>query len=79
MPFARAVLDLVEEMKRTRQGQPQLPQEVPSAFESFVASGWQNSDVWQLADLESVFAYLRHGKRLQIRSEWRAIVPATLV
>ena len=35
MPFARAVVDLIEEMKASSRGQPELGDAVPSSYDHF--------------------------------------------
>ncbi|CAL1172306.1 unnamed protein product [Cladocopium goreaui] len=42
MAFAREVLDLVEDMKKSCRGQPQLPSRVPPALETFQTTEWND-------------------------------------
>ena len=50
-PFARALIDMVEEMKETASGCPQLPDTVPSAFEMFNRSWDTPADLCSMSDL----------------------------
>ena len=80
MPFARAVVDLVEEMKATAEGQPQLPPRelLPPAIETFTTAGWEESDTWQFADFIPVYNYLRRCKHLVVQREWQTLLPIKL-
>ncbi|CAK9052908.1 Uncharacterized protein SCF082_LOCUS28899 [Durusdinium trenchii] len=71
VPFARAVVDIAEEMKKTATGQPELPRdgELPSAFETFRAPEWPVSDLWGSADFIPVYNYLRRYKKLVVPDE----------
>lgn len=77
MPFARAMLDLVEEMKATVKGQPALPpQGVPSAMVTITNLQWDDpTDIWRYAGFDQLFKYLRGSKHLRILHEWREIIP----
>ena len=77
MNFAFAVEELVESMKQNKKGQPQAPQELPSALETYKLD-WETSDVWQFVNIEQLFAYLRKSKKLRIPEEWTPFVPKTL-
>lgn len=52
MAFARAVQDRVEAMKQSRQGVPELPQNLPTALHTFSVLEWEESDVWGFAGLD---------------------------
>ncbi|CAK8985373.1 unnamed protein product [Durusdinium trenchii] len=80
VPFARAVVDLVEEMKATAEGQPQLPPRelLPPAIETFTTAGWEESDTWQFADFIPVYNYLRRCKHLVVPREWQTLLPIKL-
>lgn len=78
MPFARAYVDLHDEMIKTRLGQPQLPAFVPPAVQSFEQLEWADRDIWRHADLNEVFNYMRKSRRLKIPEEWQNIVPTRL-
>ena len=79
MAFAREVLDLVENMKKSCRGQPQLPSRVPPALETFQTTEWNDDpDLWSFADLPQLFNYLRGAAALRIPPEWKAVVPKSL-
>lgn len=78
MPFARAFCDLLEEMKSTRAGQPELPVPVPAAVQTFELLQEADPSLWRAADLPSVFNYLRQSKRLKIPVEWAHLIPAKI-
>lgn len=69
--------DIVEELKATCAGQPQLPPQVESALAAFHCPGWveSDSDVWQFANFPQLFNYLRGCKHLVIPAEWANLVP----
>jgi len=77
-PFARALVDMVENMKETASGCPRLPDEIPSAFETFNSSWDGPSDIWQYVDFSGLFTYLRGNRKLKIPSEWRVVIPNRL-
>ena len=77
MPFARAVTDMVEEMKLCRQGCPQLPPQVPS-FRETLTQEWHMSDVWQFAGLDDLYSYLRKAKALRIPEDLQSLFPKKL-
>lgn len=78
MQFASAVADLIPEMKLTKKGQPDVPQSSywPSALEIF-QMGWETTDVFQSADIGSLYEYLRKSKKLRIPDEWKDFVPVS--
>jgi len=78
VPFARAVADLLESMKSSAYGQPQLPQCLPTAKECMELEWVGANPIWQFADLPSLFSYLRMSKALKIPVDWKGIVPKTL-
>ena len=77
-PFARALIDMVEEMKETASGCPQLPDKLPSAFEMFNCSWDTPADLWQYVEFGELFTYLRGSRKLNIPSEWRTVIPNRL-
>ena len=77
-PFARALIDMVEEMKETASGCPQLPDTVPSAFEMFNRSWDTPADLWQYVGFDGLFEYLRGNRKLKIPPEWRTVIPNRL-
>lgn len=80
MPFARTLVDKLEDMKATCQGQPLLPMSVPSVLDT-IGSPWpmRDSDCeWHYAGFAEVFQYLRGNKKLEIPPEFRAITPRSI-
>ena len=77
LPFARAVCDLIEQMKSTARGQPELPHHgrVPSAWETMQTAWAVNTELWGSVDFSEVFGYLRGSTKLKIPDEWYAIIP----
>ena len=75
VPFARVFADMLEDLKRTSKGQPQLPNQVPSALSSFQELKCADTSVWRHVHLAPVFNYLRRNKKLRIPVEWQAFVP----
>ena len=78
MRFAREVLDMVEPMKASCRGLPEIPAELPPAIVTFSELEWETSEVWMFVDLASVYEYLRGNKNLKIPTEWRPFVPKSL-
>ena len=78
MPFARHFCDLLEEMKSAKSGQPQLPDVVPPAIETFQRLKMSDPEVWRHVGLASVYNYVRRSKRLQIPVEWHCFMPLKL-
>ena len=70
--------DLMEDMKRTRRGQPQLPSELPPALMSFQQLQPANSNIWRHVGFADVYNYLRRNKKLQIPPQWRDVVPTRM-
>ena len=78
MPFARAMTDQIEQFKRTKRGQPQLPSEVPSALQTICALEWNENNVWGMANLPEFYRYLRKCTALKIPQEWKPCFPKEL-
>ena len=78
VPFAREVCDMLEEMKATRQGQPELPHIVPTAIETFGQLEMADPQIWRHVDLKGVYNYLRRSKNLQIPAQWLHLMPKKL-
>ena len=78
MPFARHLVDMLEEMKSTCGGAPTLPAEVPDAMTTFTQ--WPQVDTrdWQFVDFGDVYTYLRGNKHLKIPPKWRGVIPDRL-
>lgn len=78
MRFAREVLDMVESLKASCKGLPELPADLPPAIVTFSELQWETSDVWTFVDLPPVYEYLRGNRNLKIPEEWRPFVPKSL-
>ena len=76
--FARAMCDLVEDLKATCRGQPKIIGHPPTAFETMQMDWVSDSDMWQFVDFQEIYSYLRGSKRLQIPDMWRPLVPKKL-
>lgn len=78
MPFARHLIDLLDDMKATAAGRPVPPVDVPSALQSF--SQWPEMipGDWQFVDLAELYNYLRGNRNLQIPQQWRGTIPDRL-
>ena len=66
MPFARAVVDLIEEMKASSRGQPELGDAVPPAMTTLAMEWTSDHELWEFVEFDQVFTYLRGSKRLNI-------------
>ena len=66
---------MLEDLKSTRLGQPQLPDKLPAAIDTFKKLEMSDHNVWRHMDLSSVYTYLRNNRKLKIPAEWRAFVP----
>ena len=52
MAFARKLVSMNECLRRSNRGQPQLPNPVPDALETFRSMSWgDESELWQYAKL----------------------------
>lgn len=76
--FARAMCDLVEDLKATCKGQPKTTGDLPSAFETMQMEWVSDMDMWQFVDFKEIYSYLRGSKRLQIPDMWRPLIPKIL-
>ena len=59
MPFARTVVDLIEDMKATCNGKPQIDGPLPTAWETMQMTWESNNELWEFVDFQEVFSYLR--------------------
>lgn len=75
MPFANAVVDLVEEMKRTAKGMPTVDSR--PALDAFQGE-WIETGYWEWAAFDELFRYLRKNRRLKIPPEWYHLVPTSV-
>jgi hypothetical protein len=78
MPFAREYCDMIEEMKSSCSGQPELPQVLPPGVVTFSWLKEADTTIWRAADLPNVFNYLRRSKRLHIPQDWQHLVPMAM-
>ena len=79
VPFAREVLSLFESMKKSRRGQPELPDHIPTALETFRDAEWdEDPQLWHFAGLDKLYNYLRSAKTWRIPMEWKHVVPKSL-
>ena len=77
--FARAVCDLVESMKMTARGQPQITMvSTPAAIETIQLDWEFDPSLWQFVDFGEVFTYLRGSTSLKIPEPWNTIIPRKL-
>ena len=77
-PFARHLVDLLEDMKASAKGCPELPALVPHARETLANWPATNRKDWEFSALAEVYQYLRGNRNLKIPTEWRGIVPDRL-
>ena len=76
MAFARKLVELNEDLKRSCTFRPVLPHPVPAAQQTFSEMQYgQEAELWQFVELRQVFTYLRGGKSLRIPEEWKGLVP----
>ena len=76
MRFACHVADHLEKLKMTGQGQPELPEVLPAATDTFRAMSYNtNSELWSNANLRDCFVYLRGSTRLKVPEKWQTLVP----
>lgn len=77
--FASTISVLIDDLKAAQRGTPEVPDPVPPALESFqdLNSG-KGSDLFEFADLESAFRYVRKGHSLRIPEGWAHHVPKSI-
>ena len=68
------MVDLFPDLTTTSRGQASVPDQLPSAIQSYLAMPDFTAGL-EFANLENVFRYLRRGKHLKIPPEWRHLVP----
>ena len=79
LAFGRRVAGIIDKVKATARGQPELPEKVPAATETIQDVEWSTDpDLWCFVDFASAFNYLRQCKHLRIPSEWRGLIPHSL-
>ena len=77
-PFARAMVDMLEDLKESACGTPPLPKLVPAALDCFTGKWVRDSRDWRYIDFGEVYNYLRGSRKLQIPPNWRGIIPDRL-
>ena len=74
--FAAAVKDIFHELKATAKGKPALPAQLPDAIDLFAKGDSPGiPELFESADLVSVYRYLRGGVHLKIPAEWKHLFP----
>lgn len=76
--FARTMRDLVEQMKSTALGQPEIVGPPPSAIDTMQMVWDSDKALWGFVDFPEIFRYLRGSKKLQIPEIWKPIIPRRL-
>jgi len=77
--FAQAVSGLMERMKSTCKGQPEIPAgQTPVAIEVMELEWECDPELWSFVDFGEIFTYLRGSKRLNIPDSWKHIIPRKL-
>ena len=77
-PFARALVDMLEDLKKSSCGTPKLPEVTPSAFTMFSSLWYRDDREWQYVNFAEVYNYLRGNRKLCIPPEWRGVIPSRL-
>ena len=75
--FATAVANLFPALKASARGCPEVPAELPCA-RSLFAQNITSAEVvglFEQADLDAVYTYLRGGTSLCLPPEWRVLFP----
>ena len=76
MRFARHLASNAEDLKKAGAARLAVPKNLPLAMETFESMQYGvNSELWTCAELASVFNYVRGGRKLQIPSEWKHLIP----
>ena len=78
MPFARHLVDMLEDMKSTCRGAPVVPEQVPDALVTFTQWPQVCQTDWQFVDFDELYTYLRGNKNLRIPPKWRGVIPNRL-
>ena len=78
LPFARTMRDLVEQMKSTALGQPEIVGPTPSAIDTMQMVWVSDKALWGFVNFPEIFRYLRGSKKLQIPTIWKPLIPKRL-
>ena len=77
--FGITISELIDDLRANSLGCPKLPDPVPKALDSFSQSvSGKGTGLFDHADLESVYRYLRKGTNLSIPKEWEGKVPKSI-
>ena len=76
MHFALRLVELYQDLVGDKQGQPSLPQDVPSAEATFESMAFE--DMWPEANVIAACHYVRGGTRLGMPDSFRPLVPTSL-
>ena len=71
------MVEICRDLKAQRRGCAEIPDTVPKALDVFMALPWQDTGLaeFSLADLRSVYRYVRGSTTLEIPDEWRPHTP----
>ena len=79
--FARELVKLSSSLLQTASGRPAIPGDgVPPALQTFTSMEYgQHDGLFDFADLNEVYIYLRGGEGLNLPSlQWRDVLPTSL-
>lgn len=76
--FAATICNLVEKMKATACGQPQISGPVPDAVDTMRLEWECDPELWQFVDFHEIFVYLRGSTRLSLPEIWQSVIPRKL-
>ena len=72
--LASGVAEIFHDLASSARGCPELPRKLPSALELFQQkqTAPEVAELFEFAELDSPYAYLRGGESLRIPPEWKA-------
>lgn len=77
--FGMSIADMIDDLKGSAYGCPKLPSHVPRAIDSYQASkSGKGTSLFDHADLESAYKYIRGGRGLTIPKDWEGLVPTSI-
>lgn len=77
--FGWTISELIKDLRRSSRGCPKIPDLIPKALDSFRDStSGKETGLFDHADLESAYKYIRGGHGLTIPKEWESEVPKTI-
>ena len=73
--FAAAIANIYDDLKQSALGCPGLPADLPRAIDTFRTNPTppEVAELFEWADLQPVYKYLRGCKKLCIPDEWRSL------